>query len=586
MNRPAEYSNDSTLVKEQNRRKNMNSNVQANRNYNKINQEDKFISKDEGRIFILGNTPPIRMKSYSLDEVQGISSLRRYVRSSRKEKNLSVYYNRNTGRNSETFYSRNDAWNLTDYDRYSNEESLTLKGVTTILLKKSSVYALNQIGNSKTWTRKLFWSFIMMVGLFGCGSQIFRYLNAFFKYPVVVNIDSLSEFSQVFPGVTLCNFNTVRKSYIPCLIKQLNYEDCNVTTFTNESYDEITYNFSQPSCFGEDSKQLNPEDLESAAFYALYSRLNEATRQHYGHQAETFIRSCSFMTETCSYKDFSLYLHPFYGNCFTFNSANQTKPSLNTSFIGPNGALDLEMDLETEEYFRITKAEGARIFIHDPYHGPNPEKDGLYISPGFQTAIGVSLVSFHRLRHPYKDQCASYQPGDNQQKCLINCVNKIVYSFCSCELPSQSYVDGNRVCDLTNGTEICCMFQSLATSEIKCHCPLECEESTYETKISSAVWPSTAYTAALLRKEIRKSSSAHWKSITVENLRKSRLKLSIYYDTLQHLIYRQRPMFDDSEVLSQIGGQMGLWLGLSLVAIFECVENLVLIWRFHNKRRI
>ncbi|GIX77048.1 FMRFamide-activated amiloride-sensitive sodium channel [Caerostris extrusa] len=62
------------------------------------------------------------------------------------------------------------------------------------------------------------------------------------------------------------------------------------------------------------------------------------------------------------------------------------------------------------------------------------------------------------------------------------------------------------------------------------------------------------------------------------------IKLKVYYDTLEQLTYEQKPMFEDSEVLSQVGGQMGLWLGLSLAAMFECLENIVLLWHYRRQQ--
>ncbi|GIY11223.1 acid-sensing ion channel 4 [Caerostris extrusa] len=49
----------------------------------------------------------------------------------------------------------------------------------------------------------------------------------------------------------------------------------------------------------------------------------------------------------------------------------------------------------------------------------------------------------------------------------------------------------------------------------------------------------------------------------------SKAKLKIFYESLDHTTYTQRAMFSDSELYAHLGGHLGLWLGLSCIALFE-----------------
>ncbi|GIX91888.1 FMRFamide-activated amiloride-sensitive sodium channel [Caerostris darwini] len=62
------------------------------------------------------------------------------------------------------------------------------------------------------------------------------------------------------------------------------------------------------------------------------------------------------------------------------------------------------------------------------------------------------------------------------------------------------------------------------------------------------------------------------------------VKLKVFYQTLEESFYKQEPMFQESELFSQLGGQLGLWLGISLVALFECVENISHLVHYCIKR--
>ncbi|XP_023210324.1 FMRFamide-activated amiloride-sensitive sodium channel-like [Centruroides sculpturatus] len=61
------------------------------------------------------------------------------------------------------------------------------------------------------------------------------------------------------------------------------------------------------------------------------------------------------------------------------------------------------------------------------------------------------------------------------------------------------------------------------------------------------------------------------------SFRNTYAKLNVYYATLEETIYAQRPVYQNSEWYSHLGGQLGLWLGISLPAIFDCIETIVLL---------
>ncbi|GFU17812.1 FMRFamide-activated amiloride-sensitive sodium channel [Nephila pilipes] len=458
-----------------------------------------------------------------------------------------------------------------------NEELLNYRQLTSSFFKKSSIYALNQIGNSNTTRRKVFWAFILIGGLVGCCSQIYRYLSAYYEYPVVINIDSINRFSQKFPGVTVCNLNNVRSDYYRCLLRKLDSESCNSSTIPVPKTLSEAATWKVPFCFKEKDTTFSDEFLQRIQFQSLYFSLEDSSRFHYGHQSEDFIKSCSFNGEECSHSDFSLHLDNMYGNCFTFNKANSSKPPLKTSFVGPNSGLTLELNVQSDDYIWLTKSVGARVVIHDPYQEPTPQDQGINVSPGFETTLGLSKVVMKRLSYPYKDNCKDYEKDDSKRQCDSICGQKKISKFCSCSVP-HGILEAERFCNFANVTELCCVYQGQKENgldtkyNITCDCPLECESVSYDFKISSGVWPAKS-----------ENLGPEYSSKSVEALRETLIKVKVYFDTLEQLTYEQKAMFEDSEVLSQVGGQMGLWLGLSLAAMFECLENIVLFWHYRRQ---
>ncbi|GIY16697.1 degenerin mec-10 [Caerostris darwini] len=78
-----------------------------------------------------------------------------------------------------------------------------------------------------------------------------------------------------------------------------------------------------------------------------------------------------------------------------------------------------------------------------------------------------------------------------------------------------------------------------------------------------AKWPSEAF----FRKGMYKSAGED-----IKTYRKSHAKVRIFFSTFAMVTYEQKPVFLESEIFSYLGGELGLWLGLSLIAVFELLE--------------
>lgn len=456
-----------------------------------------------------------------------------------------------------------------------------LKTLLTMFLKRSSIYPLNQVRNSSTTRRKIFWAFILVLGLIGSSYQIVDYLLAYFSYPVVVNIDITSTLNNDFPAVTVCNINNVRREYLSCLRNRIEHNKCHPDV--NDSYlyddDENYLNLSFTEDLNEISCDMNLENfsqnaLEVFLWQSLFLVLETDSQTKYGHQKTDLIRNCSFNGEICTLDNFTSFVNIAYGNCFTFNAANESRPPLKTSYVGPNSGLELELNIEVEKYAYFTSSVGARVEIHDPYHIPNIAEDGFNVSPGFETSIVLSKIQMLRLKAPYKDQCKDYALGESMKTCQIKCFNEYFSNNCSCTPYSYALnLTDIRHCDFSRKSDFCCFYGQYG--KIECSCPLSCEDIDYLADMFSAVWPSNTYYDA---------HPIGDKFFDVNVVRETMLKLKVYYDTLEVITYRQKAMYQSSELFSQIGGQMGLWLGLSLVAIFECIENFILIWKYRERQ--
>ncbi|GFU04011.1 degenerin mec-10 [Nephila pilipes] len=201
--------------------------------------------------------------------------------------------------------------------------------------------------------------------------------------------------------------------------------------------------------------------------------------------------------------------------------------------------------------------------------------------PGYETDIQLQQTLIRRLSLPYTDGCVSYEDYNdpskkNQRECMQACVQEYNFAKCGCTEPGFSYnLHGySRQCDLKNYSDVCCLdnvLNQLATQGTNCNCPPPCISTKFTECVTMTTWPSGA---SFFR---GKSNVTNEDWITLKNYRASHAKVNIFFSTFEKIVYEQKPHFLQSEMFSYLGGEFGFWIGLSLVAVFECVEVLCML---------
>ncbi|KAG8198234.1 hypothetical protein JTE90_021491 [Oedothorax gibbosus] len=474
-----------------------------------------------------------------------------------------------------------------------------LKSVAKNLLTRSSVYAVSQLVTSSGIARKFLWLLVLVFGLMGCSYEVYRFLTLYFQYPVVITLEVQNGWQLDFPAVTVCNLNRIPLNYYMCIKSNLTVTECNEIRCRNGSIERRISTNLRPILLSERNKfapcstnfdgVFSDEHVDQLYFLNQYLSLSNEDRYEAGYKADTFIESCSYNSESCSTRNFTNFQSIEFGNCFTFNAKSESnmKP-LKTPYIGPNSGLVVTLNLGINDYSPLTSSIGARVVVHEPHAKPNPEDYGFNISPGFETSVSLQQRSIHRLPHPYRDKCKHYDQefmdsDRNQEDCIRKCMQNENFQRCGCAdpfLPADSSLD---LCDLRNQTLMCCLdevMKSLTRDATPCPCPLPCETTYYEMTTSKAEWPAFPYYKEFIKDPKPTLSPCNndtehtvGHEENYPEMKRTTAKLKVFYKTLENTSYKQEPMFQESELFSQLGGQLGLWLGVSLVALFECIEN-------------
>ncbi|KAH3820941.1 hypothetical protein DPMN_122693 [Dreissena polymorpha] len=146
--------------------------------------------------------------------------------------------------------------------------------------------------------------------------------------------------------------------------------------------------------------------------------------------------------------------------------------------------------------------------------------------------------------------------------------------------------------------------------ENKCNCFQPCDETSYQKSISLSYWPLEFYQLDALRnlyqnntitssliKEVREKMDnlqSRFDQYLLENrreeynqtdldtlirastvVRQNLIRLNIYLEDLSVVEFKQMPAYELADLFADIGGTLGLWMGISVLTIMELVELLI-----------
>ncbi|XP_028411225.1 degenerin deg-1-like isoform X2 [Dendronephthya gigantea] len=338
-------------------------------------------------------------------------------------------------------------------------------------------------------------------------------------------------------------------------------------------------------------KEVNPNVLFLERFTTAVTKVSTDILIPAGHQFDDLVTKCTWRgydcTKSSDYTDWWVHSwHYKYGNCYTFNGGvNQKEKAiriLSTSKPGPSQGLSLRLNIQQEEYLRYVSDEaGVRVILHDQGMMPFPYLEGFSVGPGTATSVGIQKTVISRVDRFKNHTCWELDELDEeniyrkfhkitkytQQTCHNSCVGKTQLKECGCA--EYSYPSNTSACDVYNATTRTCLWDihhRFNHDKLPCmdECRLPCREEVIQKTISMSQWPSTLYQTYEKQKNTNFSSESY-------------LLLNIFYNELNYQRIEENFVYDEINLLADIGGQLGLWIGVSVITVFELIELFALI---------
>ncbi|KAI1709940.1 amiloride-sensitive sodium channel domain-containing protein [Ditylenchus destructor] len=462
---------------------------------------------------------------------------------------------------------------------------------TTIPGPIQIVYALNSLF-------RMLWV-VIWLGLFGVFVyQVFLIVQKVITFPSEIRV-SVNFMSRRFPVVTICNQNPYKYDVIR---SNPNFSDIAVLMNDYQRMVASRYGDISDDHFGFNivNTRLQKEMWAQKALILLANQIPEEIRRQATYSFEEFFRFCYFNNVPCMGANFTSYLDATYGTCYQFNVPNTT--DFQTYRAGSLfGLRTLLLPKQVDPggnriYLPTTTLSGVVIRVEHQDKDPAMDSFGLNCPVGREVMVTMELAETTLMKKPY-GQCVdnikgsfNYYPNKvyTLQTCLRSCRQNRAINFCDCADPRYNKPDNISYCDVT---QIQCLFglesQSVNNtfSPIRdCGCHPPCEEYNIITLISQATFPANSFNVLNGPGLDYKYSCGNPNSFfggdkkrCIQWYKQNSLVLNIWYDGLDFESNDQTPTYTITQASNDLGGQMGVWLGVSVISVIEFIALLIMV---------
>ena len=402
--------------------------------------------------------------------------------------------------------------------------------------------------------QRLFWWTILLISSVFCISLMGISVSYYLEYKAVTSYNRSRNKTLEFPAITICNMNSAsRRRTVPY--------------FENTMEELSGFNFVEQATkvLQGDSTGI-PEELKSVNWMSYLRNTSQPMEQliRICEKPKTKLASPDMLT--CM--SHIIQVHTNYGLCYTFNSRDSIDkygPVVITEAGFVNG-VKFMVDIERDDYYVPPGlGYGVLVLVHDPLVNPSMESGYIVAGPGNEVYITIKKEITKRLGLPYSEtECVkpSTDPYYSYARCTNDCYTDLLYKNCNC-VPMSEKEDGCTLYDYYTCVLINHMnYQSSMLAD--CQCVPNCVEVKYDYSVTMTEFPNDNidFVAKLY------NLGNHTMDYYVKNY----INFFINYENLEVTTIDEVPAMTIQQLFSDIGGLLGLFLGMSVITLFECFQ--------------
>ncbi|KAG5279492.1 hypothetical protein AALO_G00078360 [Alosa alosa] len=431
---------------------------------------------------------------------------------------------------------------------------------TSTLHGISHIFSYDRISIKRCLWLLFFLSSLTLL-LYVCTDRIQFYL----EYPHVTKLDEITTPVMVFPAVTFCNLNSFRFSKVT---RNDLYHAGELLALLGPRYEIRDQHLVDESVLEAlkvkaDFHNFKPRPFNMREFY-----------DRTGHDINNMLLSCRFRGAPCRPEDFKV-VFTRYGKCYTFNGGSDQSPRISVRG-GMGSGLEMMLDIQQDEYLPVwgesdeTSFEaGIKVQIHGQDEPPFIDQLGFGVAPGFQTFVSCQEQRLMYLPPPWGECKMTAISSDffevySITACRIDCETRYLVENCNC-----------RMVHMPGDAPYCTpeLYKECADPALDflverdndfCMCDSPCNMTRYSKELSFVKIPSKA-SAKYLAKKYNRSE---------EYIEDNILVLDIFFEALNYETIEQKKAYEVAGLLGDIGGQMGLFIGASILTILELFDYL------------
>ena len=475
----------------------------------------------------------------------------------------------------------------------NNEEIDSLKYIFLKWVDSLTLHGIPNLIRTKHTIMKILWAIAFIISSGLCAYMTYSGVTNYFQYDVVTKIKTIEENPIYFPTVTICNIN-------PFVTEEsLKFTDNYIKENFNLDINDILNGTPSYDLMNSPYKLFERYFFYTFTIQQKVGNVGDGLKKKLLFPFKNLFISCFFALMPCTESDFVSYFDMLRGTCFKFNSGkylNGSKAALKTSRkLGKLGGLMLELFVgDSSDPRSLSITSGAHIFIHNDSLTPTTF-EGFEVSSGTLNNVIVSKTYVSKLQKPYSDcidgldninsfdselfrVIMSTNNSYRRSDCLNLCYQRKMFKECKCYdgtlMPYSKKVGPcitakETMCGLKVFEEISRMgVDDLCSKE----CPLECNSITYSHSVSSTLFPAKSYAHNMLKDPNIISKFSNKTVLNYESLKESTLAINIYFDKFESISIQEIKQTEFVEFIAGIGGTLGLFLGISVLSLFEFFE--------------
>ncbi|GAB6029621.1 hypothetical protein CHUAL_005359 [Chamberlinius hualienensis] len=281
-------------------------------------------------------------------------------------------------------------------------------------------------------------------------------------------------------------------------------------------------------------------------------------------------------------------LHDYlFGDCVTFNAELDLKKALRASAL--TGA-EFTLQWDIKDRYPYINDPSAVVVIHPVGTPPIfDDSNNIKINPGDEVTIAIQQREISRLPPPFPSHCIEktnpslqsnsvYYQEDrpylvSMEACIKTCMQKISLDSCRCFDPQiplgflRKKYKRTIICKIDK----CPQIDKKLTSKF-CRCKLPCKETLLESTITTK--------SGFLKEIAKRTLTDNETSESIESLSQqseNSAKLKVFIKSAVYESIREEPKYTVADFWGIIGGNAGLWIGISAVSLFEVVELIFVV---------